>query len=165
MSPGSGSTAWWSTSGSFSPSTDDHAALIDLVVAELRSASAACAAAGQGPLLGIGIGMAALVSSRTGVVLYSPGLPGWENVPLASMVRECFNVEVLVDDAVRCMALAEKRHGAVRSLDTFLYLYLGAGVGSGIVLDNRMYRGTNGVCGEFGHITVKEICSPPCRQS
>jgi N-acetylglucosamine repressor len=138
------------------PSTDDRAALIDLMVAELRSASAACAAAGQGPLLGIGIGMAALVSSRTGVVLYSPGLPGWENVPLASMVRECFNVEVVVDDAVRCMALAEKRHGAVRGLDTFLYLYLGAGVGSGIVLDNRMYRGTNGVCGEFGHITVKE---------
>jgi N-acetylglucosamine repressor len=144
------------------PSTDERAALLEELIRELRAAAAACAADGQGPLRGIGIGMAGLVSARTGVVLYSPGLPGWENVPLGSLVRDCFHVEVLVDDAVRCMALAEKRHGTVRGLDTFLYLYLGAGVGSGIVLDNRMYRGKNGVSGEFGHITVKEN-GPLCK--
>ena len=144
------------------PSTDDRDALLDQLIQELRAAAAWCAADSQGPLRGIGIGMAGLVSSRDGVVLYSPGLPGWENVPLASLVHDCFHVEVLVDDAVRCMALAEKRHGSVQGLDTYLYLYIGAGVGSGIVLDNRMYRGTNGVSGEFGHITVKEN-GPLCK--
>ena len=144
------------------PPTDERPALLALLIEELSAAAAACAADRQGPLRGIGIGMAGLVASRAGVVLYSPGLPGWENVPLASLVRERFSVDVLVDDAVRCMALAEKRHGAVRGLDTFLYLYVGAGVGSGIVLDNRMYRGRNGVCGEFGHITVKEH-GPLCK--
>jgi len=57
---------------------------------------------------------------------------------------------------VRCMALAEKRYGLGRDLDTFLFLYFGLGVGSGIILDNRIYRGSNGVSGEFGHITVRE---------
>jgi predicted NBD/HSP70 family sugar kinase len=60
------------------------------------------------------------------------------------------------------MALAEKRHGAVKSVDTFLFLYIGLGVGSGIILDNRIFRGTNGVSGEFGHITVKEN-GPLCK--
>jgi predicted NBD/HSP70 family sugar kinase len=139
-----------------SPDTDDRDSLQGLLVAELRRALADSSAASRGSLLGIGVGIAGLVDAREGVVLYCPGLPGWENAPLASTLGECFGVEVLVDDAVRCMALAEKRHGAARGLGTFLYLYIGSGVGSGIVLDNRIYRGTNGVSGEFGHITVKE---------
>jgi len=96
------------------------------------------------------------VNAREGLVLYSPGLPGWENVPLAASLRGHLATEVIVDDGVRCMALAEKRHGSARDLDTFLFIYLGLGVGSGIILDNRIYRGKNGVAGEFGHITVKE---------
>ena len=63
---------------------------------------------------------------------------------------------MIVDDGVRCMALAEKRHGLARDMDTFLFVYIGLGVGSGIILDNRIYRGKNGICGEFGHITVRE---------
>jgi N-acetylglucosamine repressor len=138
-----------------SPGLEDKDSLQELLVAELRRAVAASSAS-RGSLLGIGVGVAGLVDAREGVVLYSPGLPGWENAPLASVLRERLGAEVLVDDAVRCMALAEKRYGVARRLGTFLYLYLGSGVGSGIVLDNRIYRGANGVCGEFGHITVKE---------
>ena len=145
-----------------SPSTDDKASLLELLVSELAEAAAACGKKDLGPLRGIGIGIAGLVDTRSGVVLYSPGLPGWENAPLESAMRDRFGVTVLVDDAVRCMALAEKRHGGARGLGTFLYLYVGSGVGSGIVLDNRIYRGTNGVSGEFGHITVNES-GPLCR--
>jgi glucokinase len=71
-------------------------------------------------------------------------------------LREKLGAEVLVDDAVRCIALAEKRYGAGVGLNTFLYIYFGRGVGAGIILDNRFYRGSGGLAGEAGHITVKE---------
>jgi N-acetylglucosamine repressor len=168
MEPGSLSLTGLAFDGSImhrqemSPDTDDKDSLQELLAATLQETIRACDSADRGPLRGIGVGVAGLVDTRGGVVLYSPGLPGWENARLAREVQDRFGVEVLVDDEVRCMALAEKRHGTARGVDTFLYLYLGTGVGSGIVLDNRMYRGTNGVCGEFGHITVKEngpLCS------
>jgi predicted NBD/HSP70 family sugar kinase len=145
-----------------SPPTDEREPLQELLMAETAEAIAVCGTVQHGPLLGIGIGVAGLVDARSGVVVYCPGLPGWENVQLASLVAERFGVDVLLDDAVRCMALAEKRHGAVKSVDTFLFLYIGLGVGSGIILDNRIFRGTNGVSGEFGHITVKEN-GPLCK--
>jgi N-acetylglucosamine repressor len=138
------------------PPTGDRTRIERVLVDEIRAAIGAGAAADRGPLLGVGVGIAGLVNAREGIVLYSPGLPGWENVPLAASLRGVFDTEVLIDDGVRCMALAEKRHGSARDLDTFLFIYLGLGVGSGIVLDNRIYRGKNGVSGEFGHITVKE---------
>jgi N-acetylglucosamine repressor len=145
-----------------SPGTEDRGPLQDLLVSETANAIAACGRADHGPLLGVGVGVAGLVDARSGVVLYCPGLPGWENVRLAALMGEKFGVDVLLDDAVRCMALAEKRHGAVKTVDTFLFLYIGLGVGSGIILDNRIYRGANGVSGEFGHITVKEN-GPLCK--
>jgi predicted NBD/HSP70 family sugar kinase len=145
-----------------SPSTDVRGPLQELLVSETAEAIAACAATEIGPLLGIGIGVAGLVDARSGIVVYCPGLPGWENVRLAAFMAEQFGVDVLLDDAVRCMALAEKRHGAVKNVDSFLFLYIGLGVGSGIILDNRIYRGKNGVSGEFGHITVKEN-GPLCK--
>jgi len=145
-----------------SSTANERGPLQDLLVSETAAAITACGAADHGPLLGIGIGVAGLVDARSGVVLFCPGIPGWENVRLATLMGERFGVDVCLDDAVRCMALAEKRYGAVKNLETFLFLYIGLGVGSGIILDNRMYRGKNGVSGEFGHITVKEN-GPLCK--
>jgi N-acetylglucosamine repressor len=141
---------------------NERGPLQDLLLSEVAAAIAACEAAHHGPLLGIGIGVAGLVDARSGVVLFCPGIPGWENVPLGALVAERFGADVCLDDAVRCMALAEKRFGAVKSVETFLFLYIGLGVGAGIILDNRIYRGRNGVSGEFGHITVKEN-GPLCK--
>jgi N-acetylglucosamine repressor len=138
------------------PQAGDRDALERLIAEEVRAATGACAARGSGPLLGVGVGIAGLVNAREGVVLYCPGLPGWENVDLAARLGREIAAPVIVDDAVRCMALAEKRGGLAHELDTFLFVYIGRGVGSGIVLDNRIYRGANGICGEFGHITVRE---------
>jgi N-acetylglucosamine repressor len=133
-----------------------------LLMKEAEAAVSACRLAGQGPLLGIGVGIAGLVDAREGTVQYCPGLPGWEGMPLAAELANAFGARAVVDDAVRCMALAEKRHGAARDLDTFLLIYMGSGVGSGIILDNRIYRGSHGVSGEFGHITVREN-GPLCK--
>jgi N-acetylglucosamine repressor len=145
-----------------SPDTENRGALQELLVAEIEATISACRSPEHPRLLGIGIGIAGLVDSRSGTVLYCPGLPGWENVSLGEDLCRRFGVIVILDDAVRCMALAEKRFGAGQNLDTFLFLYIGSGVGSGIVLDNRIYRGKNGLSGEFGHMTIREsgpLCS------
>ena len=110
----------------------------------------------RGKLLGIGVGIAGLVDIQKGLVHYTPNIEGWENVPLGSILSEEFHTDVIVDDSVRCMALSEKRYGAGRNLSNFLYIYIGQGVGAGIILDGRMYRGDHGIAGEFGHITIRK---------
>ena len=116
----------------------------------------------SGKLLGIGIGIAGLVDINRGIVLYTPNMTGWESAALGPQLTERFHTDVIIDDSVRCMALSEKRYGAARKLRNFLYIYIGKGVGSGVLLDGRMYRGAHGVAGEFGHITIKQngnLCS------
>lgn len=110
----------------------------------------------HGICLGVGVGVTGVVDSCEGIVYYCPNLPGWENVPLAEQLHHKLGTDILVDDAVRCITLAEKRYGVGVGLSTFLYIYIGRGVGAGIILDNRFYRGNSGLAGEFGHITIKE---------
>jgi predicted NBD/HSP70 family sugar kinase len=110
----------------------------------------------NGKLLGIGIGIAGLVDINRGIVLYTPNMTGWESAPLGPRLSERFNTDVIIDDSVRCMALSEKRYGCARKLRNYLYIYIGKGVGSGVLLDGRIYRGAHGVAGEFGHITIKQ---------
>jgi predicted NBD/HSP70 family sugar kinase len=109
-----------------------------------------------GKFLGIGIGIAGLVDTNRGIVLYTPNMTGWESAPLGPFLSERFNTDIIIDDSVRCMAVSEKRYGSARGLQNFLYIYIGKGVGSGVLLDGRIYRGAHGVAGEFGHITIKQ---------
>jgi len=128
--------------------------VLALLVEEVRRLAETLRAQGRKRLLGVGVGVAGVINAREGQVLFCPNLPAWENFPLGERLRAQLETEILVDDGVRCMALAEKRYGLAKNLANFLYLYLGLGVGAGIVLDNRFYRGSNGLAGEFGHITV-----------
>ncbi len=130
--------------------------VIDRVATEVRQMQNKYQDGKHGIPLGVGVGVAGVIDAREGVVFYCPNLPGWENIPLASQLRHTLGTEILVDDAVRCASLAEKRYGLGVCLSTFLYIYIGRGVGAGIILDNRFYRGSGGLAGEFGHITIKE---------
>lgn len=120
---------------------------------------------GRGRLLGMGVAIAGLVDARQGLVYDCFPVPGWEEVPLKRRLEEELGAEsgppILVEDRVRCMAVAEKRYGVARDLGTFLYVDLGSGVGSCFFLDNRIYRGKNGIAGELGHVPVKED-GPQC---
>jgi predicted NBD/HSP70 family sugar kinase len=144
------------------PEAEDRATLQALLIDELQATIDACSRKGNGSCIGIGIGIAGQVNTGEGIILYCPGLAGWENVNLGREIGGRFGIPVVIDDGVRCMALAEKRYGILRDLDNFLFIYVGRGVGSGIILDNRIYRGKNGICGEFGHITVREN-GPLCK--
>ena len=112
-------------------------------------------------LLGIGVGISGPVDTKNGMVLYCPNISGWENIPLGGELQKRLGAQVIIDDTVRCMALSEARYGSARALSNFLYIYIGDGVGAGIMLDGRFYRGKHGIAGEFGHITVKQN-GPQC---
>jgi len=107
-------------------------------------------------LRGIGFGISGIVDFHKGICHFCPNLPGWENVPLKKIIESEFKVPTLVDDSVRAATLAEKRYGAACSVDNFVFVSIGAGIGAGIFTDGRIYRGGNGLAGEFGHIPVEE---------
>jgi predicted NBD/HSP70 family sugar kinase len=134
----------------------EHGAILSLLKKELQEALDVTRKRHHDNLLGIGVGIAGLVNIRQGIVLYTPNMHGWENVELVSILQKEFETDVIIDDSVRCMALAEKRYGIGKALQNFLYIYIGKGVGSGVLLDGRLYRGAHGVGGEFGHITIKQ---------
>lgn len=114
---------------------------------------------------GIGIAHSGVIDSDAGIVLSYPR-PGqmaeWKNVPLREIFQTEFQVPCLLEDSVRTSTTAEKCFGLGRDLNNFLYIDVGMGIGAGIFLDGKLYRGAGGSAGEFGHITVDEngpLCS------
>jgi predicted NBD/HSP70 family sugar kinase len=114
---------------------------------------------------GIGIAHSGVIDSEAGVVLSYPR-PGqmadWKNASLREIFQNEFHLPCLLEDSVRTTTIAEKYFGMGRDLDSFIYIDVGMGIGAGIVLDGKIYRGAGGRAGEFGHITVNEngpLCS------
>lgn len=103
---------------------------------------------------GIGIGSPGTIDLETGVVTFSPNLPGWENVPLRRLVQEGTDLPCVLDNDANVAALGEFWVGAGRDNSSLILLTLGTGIGGGIVLDERIWHGGNGVAGEVGHMSI-----------
>lgn len=106
-------------------------------------------------IMGIGVGLAGVIDSRTGVCRYSPFM-GWRNVQLARPIEEHFHLPVYIENDVNTLTIAEQWFGAGNSVEHFLVVTIGRGVGLGIVTNGQFYRGAMGGAGEFGHITIQE---------
>jgi predicted NBD/HSP70 family sugar kinase len=104
--------------------------------------------------------MAGAIDRRAGVCRFSPFLR-WRNVPLRSMLEARLSLPVVVENDVNTLAMAERWFGAGAGVADFVVVTLGRGVGLGMVVDGRLYRGGRGAGGEFGHVTV-EPDGPPC---
>jgi glucokinase-like ROK family protein len=114
---------------------------------------------------GIGIAHSGVIDSDAGLVISYPR-PGqmaeWKNIPLRQIFQDQFKVPCLLEDSIRTTTTAEKCFGLGKDLDNFLYINVGMGIGAGIFLDGKLYRGAGGSAGEFGHITADEngpLCS------
>jgi glucokinase-like ROK family protein len=111
--------------------------------------------------VGAGAGVPGPVSFAEGVPVSPPIMPGWNHFP----VREAFATElgcpVLVDNDVNIMALGERHAGIARSVDDFLFVKIGTGIGCGIVVRGEVYRGVSGSAGDIGHIRVDDA-GPIC---
>jgi predicted NBD/HSP70 family sugar kinase len=111
-------------------------------------------------LAGIGMCMPGSIDWRAGVCRLSPFF-GWVDVPVAELLRQRTGVPVFVDNDVNALAVAESLFGHCRQLRDFAVVTLGRGVGAGLVCAGRVYRGSGGGAGEFGHI-VSQIGGRRC---
>jgi glucokinase-like ROK family protein len=114
-------------------------------------------------LLGIGVGVAALIDQSTGTMLFAPNLGWMESFPIRAMLQESFpQAPLIVDNEANIAALGEHYFGAAQDHDEVLYISAGVGLGGGIVHDGRVFSGVAGVGAEFGHMTMDpdgELCS------
>lgn len=104
-------------------------------------------------LAGIGVGAAGQLDRKHGVVLASPNLP-FENFPLAELLQQEFQAPVTLANDVEAGAYGELYHGAGKGCPLFVCVFVGTGIGGGIVQDGKLYRGASGTGGELGHMTV-----------
>ena len=98
---------------------------------------------------------------RKGIVLSPPNLPGWNRIPLKELLGGRFNVPVYVEHDGNAGALAEWRFGAGKGCRSLVFMTMGTGVGAGLILDGRLYRGASDTAGEIGHLRVAEE-GPDC---
>lgn len=112
-------------------------------------------------IVGIGIGAPGPLSATTGVILSPPNFAGWRDVPIRQLVEEQFHLPVWIDNDANACALAEAWFGAGRTLDQFVYLAVGTGVGAGVVVNGTLHRGAHDMAGEVGHTTM-DVNGPRC---
>ena len=97
----------------------------------------------------------------TGTVLWPPNLPGWGEVPLRAWLEDALGLPVHLENDANAAALAEWRFGAGRGARHLVYLTMSTGVGGGLMLDGRLYRGVRAGAGELGHVQLVsegELC-------
>lgn len=109
----------------------------------------------------VGMDSAGIIDAERNLVLDAPNLRAWENHPLAARLAAAFGVPVYLENDVNAMVYGEWCCGAGRGTRHLLGLTLGTGVGGGLVLDGRLYRGARGAAGEVGHVSVNRF-GPRC---
>lgn len=113
-------------------------------------------------LLGLGISVPGIVDTDHGVLIYAPSLK-WRNVPLRKIFSEQTGLDTFVENDANAAAIAEHLFGAARRMDDFIFVFAGVGIGGGLFLSGKLYRGKNGFAGEIGHTQIltdspAEIC-------
>ncbi len=113
------------------------------------------------PLNAIGIGLPGPVSVRDGTSVSPPIMPGWHRFPLRAVLEIEYRCPVIVDNDVNIMSIGEAHRGIATSAPNFLFVKAGTGIGCGIHLAGRIYRGAEGSAGDLGHIQV-DAAGPMC---
>lgn len=104
-------------------------------------------------IVGIGIGVPGMINNE-GLILFAPNLD-WHNVHLKQYMEKYFNVPITIENEAKAGAHGEKIYGAGRSSSNLIYVSLGIGIGSGIIIEDKLYKGTSGISGEIGHFSIE----------
>jgi glucokinase len=110
----------------------------------------------QVSLSAIGISCGGPLSSKSGLILSPPNLPGWDRIDIVSPFSERFGVPTGLQNDANACALAEWKWGAGVGCSHMIFLTFGTGMGAGLILNGRLYAGTNDMAGEVGHIRLAE---------
>ena len=106
------------------------------------------------PLKRAGISCGGPLDSVTGTILCPPNLPGWENFAIVEYVKNNYGLSARLENDANACAVAEWKFGAGIGTKNMAFLTFGTGLGAGLILDGRLYVGTNGNAGELGHIRL-----------
>ncbi|WP_332629771.1 ROK family transcriptional regulator [Halalkalibacter flavus] len=104
-------------------------------------------------VIGIGIGMHGIVDHTKGIAVFAPNFQLSE-IPIKDTVEQQFQIPTFVENDVRALALGEAWFGNGQGIDNVICINIGVGIGAGIILNNELFHGQNGIAGEFGHIIV-----------
>jgi glucokinase len=121
---------------------------------QLTSAAAALAAGHR--IEAVGISCGGPLDTARGLILCPPNLAGWENLPITEIFQEKLGAPAYLENDANAGALAEWRFGAGMGFQNLVFLTFGTGLGAGLILDGRLYRGASGLAGEVGHLRLAE---------
>jgi glucokinase len=127
--------------------------LVAAAAVEEAVVDAVTAAADDDPVAAIGVAAAGFVDRAGSRVVFAPHLP-WRGEDVRDRLEQRLGAPVLLDNDATCAAHAEAAYGAGRGADSMVLVALGTGIGGGLVLDGRVWRGHHGMAGEFGHMQV-----------
>ncbi len=102
----------------------------------------------------VGISCGGPVDSRRGLILSPPNLVGWDRVPITKLVTDRYHIPAYLQNDANACAVAEWKYGAAQGYSNVVFLTMGTGMGAGLILDGRLYSGTNDMAGEAGHIRL-----------
>ncbi len=110
----------------------------------------------SGHLIGIGVGAPGPLDVKKGIIHFAPNLPGWKEVYLKKILKDKFNMKVVLENDANAAAWGERCFGAGKGINNLVCFTLGTGIGGGIIIDGKIYHGNNFVSAEFGHMTVNK---------
>lgn len=110
----------------------------------------------QEDIHGVGISCGGPLDSKNGMILSPPNLPGWDEVPVCAPFQSRYHVPVTLQNDANACAVAEWKFGAAQGCNNVIFLTCGTGLGAGLILDGRLYSGTNDMAGEVGHMRLTE---------
>jgi glucokinase len=115
----------------------------------------------RGDLAAVGICSPGPCDVEAGVLSSAPNLPGWHDVPICRYLEERVGVPARLENDANAAAVGEHVYGAGRGCRHLIYMTVSTGIGGGLIIDGRLYRGATGVAGELGHMTI-EPNGPVC---
>ncbi|MCX5706908.1 MAG: ROK family protein [Candidatus Omnitrophica bacterium] len=107
-------------------------------------------------IFGLGLGLPGPVDAKRGIVHFFPNIPGWKEVKFRDILKKRLNLKVCLDNDAKLMCLAEYKLGAAKGFLNTLCVTLGTGIGGGIIINGKIYRGLNNAAGEIGHLPINE---------
>jgi glucokinase len=109
----------------------------------------------------LGVAAPGYLNPRTGIVITAPNIPGWNNFPLRQKLGDAFDIPILLGNDANLAALGEWRYGSARGHHNVLYLTISTGIGGGVIINDNLLLGSNGLAAELGHLTI-DPNGPPC---
>lgn len=102
----------------------------------------------------VGISCGGPLNSKEGVIMSPPNLPGWDNIKIVDYIKEKLGCMAYLENDANACAIAEWKYGAGKGCNNMVFFTFGTGLGAGLILDGRLYRGTSDMAGEAGHIRL-----------